>query len=71
MTTPQIAIHNTETGEFDTRPMTAEELAQYEADNAAARAEKEAQASKTAARQAILDRLGLTQEEAALLLGAN
>ena len=53
--------------------LTAEEIAQREAD-AAAYAEQKAQeeaekAAKESARAAILEKLGLTQEEAAVLLG--
>lgn len=64
---------NCETGEVIERPLTADEIAankaaaaQAEADRQAAEAEAEAKAT---AKQAILDRLGLTAEEAALLLG--
>jgi hypothetical protein len=65
----QIKELNCTTGEEIIRDATAEEIAQMEldADNAAARkAETE---TKEAARQAILDRLGLTADEAKLLLG--
>jgi len=49
--------------------MTAAEFKIYEADQAAnALAQAEAEA-KTAQRQAILDKLGLTADEARLLLG--
>ena len=68
MTIPMITIHNVETGEIVIREMNAEELAQYEADIASQAARQEAEAEKAAAKQAILDRLGLTAEEAALLL---
>ncbi len=60
------------TGEQTVVPLTAEEIAELEA--AAAKAEQdrlaaEAEAAtKAAARQALLDKLGITQEEAALLL---
>jgi hypothetical protein len=65
----KIIEHNIETGEITERDMTPEELAQQAAEiEAKAQAEAEAQ-SKAAARQAILDRLGLTEEEARLLLG--
>jgi hypothetical protein len=66
---PQIKIVNVETGEEIVRDATAEEIAQMklDADNAAAQqAEVEA---KEASRQAILDRLGLTADEAKLILG--
>jgi hypothetical protein len=66
-----ILIHNVETGESIEREMNAKELAQFEADAASETARKEAEATAAAARQAILDRLGLTADEAALLLGAN
>ena len=62
-------IHNLETGEEIEREMNQDELNQREANKAAqATAQAEAEA-KAAARAAILDRLGLTAEEAALLLG--
>ena len=61
------------TGEQTVVPLTAEEIAELEAAAAKAEAdrleaEKEA-AAKEAARKAILDKLGLTAEEAAVLLG--
>lgn len=71
MTTPIVKIHNLETGEELERPMTAEELVQWEADIAASVAREQAKAEQAAAKQAVLNRLGLTEEEAALLLGGN
>lgn len=68
-TKPQIIIVNCETGEEIVRDATTAEIAQIklDADNATvAKAEAEA---KEAARQAILDRLGLTADEAKLILG--
>lgn len=65
-----IKIVNTETGEEAEREMTVEELTQLETDKAQAQERNQAQAETAAARQAILDRLGLTADEAALLLGA-
>ena len=50
------------------REMNDEEFAQYEADQAETAAKLEAQAAAEAARQALLDKLGLTAEEAKLLL---
>jgi hypothetical protein len=69
ITTPQVKIVNVETGEEIVRDANAEEIAQMkiDADNLAA-AQIEANAKATA-RQEILNRLGLTAEEAALLLG--
>ena len=60
--------HNVETGEITEVEITKDELAQYEADQAAYAVHLAEAETKAAARQAILDRLGLTEEEAALLL---
>ena len=57
-------------GEFIDREMNAEEFAQYKLDVAARAAEKAEAEAKAAQRQAILDRLGLTSEEARLILGS-
>ena len=51
------------------REMTDTELAQHELDKVEAAALLAAQAAKVAARQAVLDKLGLTQDEAQALLG--
>jgi len=51
------------------RDMTAEEVAQHELDQIEAARLKAADESKAAARAQVLERLGLTAEEAALLLG--
>ncbi len=68
-TRPTIRIHNTETDEIIDREMTDNEFAEYQA-KLAVQAAKQAEAeAKATARQAILDRLGLTADEAALLLG--
>ena len=63
MTKPQIQIGN------EIRDMNSEELAQHELDKVEAEAQAEAQAAKVAARQAVLDKLGLTADEASALLG--
>ena len=73
MTETPIALEvNCETGETIERPLTADEIDQREADAAAyaeARAAEEAAAADAAAKkQALLDRLGITADEAALLL---
>lgn len=64
---------NCETGEVIERPLTADEIAaneaaaaQAEADRKAAEAEAEAKAT---AKAELLAKLGITAEEAALLLG--
>ena len=69
MTTPQIIIHNVLTGEIITRDFNDAELAQAKLDQAQAKLEAEAQTAKQAARQAVLDKLGLTADEAAALFG--
>jgi len=50
------------------RDMTAEEVAQYEADQAAAAERAAEEAAKAAEKAALLERLGITAEEAKLLL---
>ena len=66
-----IIIHNATTGEIVAREMNAEELAQYEADQAKAILEKAAEATKAADKAALLSKLGITEDEARLLLGGN
>jgi hypothetical protein len=69
LTRPMIRIHDLSTDEVIDREMNNDEFAQYEADKAAqAIAKAEAEAKETA-KAAILDRLGLTADEAKLLLG--
>ena len=66
MTNPIIVEHNTETGEISEREMTTAEAAAY----AAVEADREAEATaKAADKAALLVKLGITADEAALLLG--
>jgi hypothetical protein len=68
---PQLKFVNCETGEETIRDATAEEIAQMELDATYAKARKaEAKAIETA-KAALLTRLGITAEEAQLLLGGN
>jgi hypothetical protein len=70
-TKPMIRIHNVETNEVIDREMNDQEFAEYEAEqtaNVIAKAEAEAKAT---AKAALLTRLGITAEEAKLLLGGN
>ena len=64
---------NCETGEVIERPLTADEIAANEAAAAQAEADRKAAeaeaASKAKAKEALLAKLGITAEEAALLLG--
>jgi hypothetical protein len=53
----------------EVREMTDDEHAQHLLDQAAAQAQAAAEASKAAAKKAVLDKLGLTANEAAALLG--
>lgn len=68
---PMVRIHDLSTDEVIDREMNDEEFAQYEADQAAQAARQAEADAKAAQRQALLDRLGITQEEAQLLLGGN
>jgi hypothetical protein len=70
-TRPMVRIHDLATNEIIDREMNDAEFAQYEADQAAQAELAAAEAAKTAQRQLLLDRLGITQEEAQLLLGGN
>ena len=69
MTKPQIIIYDALTGETVTQEFSAAELAQAKLDQAEAKAQAETQTAKQAARQAVLDKLGLTADEAAALFG--
>lgn len=62
-------IVNVETSEETLRELNPEELEQQSIDLAFSVARQEEEEAKATARQAILDRLGLTAEEAALILG--
>jgi hypothetical protein len=69
MTNPMIRLHDISTNEIIDREMNDTEFAEYEVQQAKqAEAQAEAEAKATA-RAAILDRLGLTADEAAILLG--
>ena len=66
---PQIKIVNIKTGEEIVRDANADEIAQMEFDAVNATARKAEAEAKAAQRQSILDKLGLTADEARLLLG--
>ena len=68
-TRPTVRIHDLSTDEVIDREMNDAEFAQYEADQAAQAALQAKADAKAAQRQALLERLGITQEEAQLLLG--
>ena len=69
MTKLMIRIHDVETGKIIDREMTAEEIKSYEENAAAVQALKDATDQKAANKAVLLARLGITAEEAALLLG--
>jgi hypothetical protein len=71
MTKPMITINDLATNQIIEREMTTAEFKQYETDQATQAAIKAQAEAKATARQAVLDRLGLTAEEAQLLLGGN
>ena len=68
-TRPMVRIHNTETHEVIDRKMNDAEFAQYEADEAAEIQRQAAEAQKSADKAALLTQLGITEEQAKLLLG--
>lgn len=63
-----IRIHDVENDEIIDREMTAEEFADFEAQQIALANIALSVSSAVAAKEALLDRLGLTAEEAKLLL---
>ena len=69
MSRPIIRIHDLEVNEVIDKEMTVAEFKIYEANQAAELARQTEAEAKETARQAILDRLGLTADEAKLLLG--
>lgn len=64
---PKIHIHNAETGEIIEREMNAEELKQRELDKVAIQEAENAENAAKEAKQALLNRLGITAQEAKLL----
>jgi len=71
MTKPMVRIHNIETDEVIDREMNDAEFAAYEADQAAQAIAKAEADAKAIAKAALLTKLGITAEEAQLLLGGN
>lgn len=68
MSKPMVRIHNAETNEIIDREMTDEEFASYEIEQIKNAEFKASEASKASAKEALLERLGITEAEAALLL---
>jgi hypothetical protein len=69
MTKPMIRIHNLETNEIVDREMTTAEFNEYKKRQEIVAAEQAEAEAKAAEKQALLDRLGITADEAKLLLG--
>ena len=69
MTKPTIRIHDIESNEVIDREMTNAEFTEYKANQAAQAKEKAEAEAKETAKAEILDRLGLTANEAKLILG--
>ena len=65
---PKIIIHNAETGEIVEREMDAQELAQHKKDLAANKVLEEEATAKAAQKAALLAQLGITEDQAKLLL---
>jgi hypothetical protein len=66
---PMVRIHDLSTDEVIDREMNDAEFAQYEADQAAAAEKAAVEETKAAEKAALLTRLGITADEAKLLLG--
>jgi hypothetical protein len=64
----EVVIHNCETGEITTREMTKEEIAQAKKDEQSRLDAIEAKIEKENAKKIVLQKLGITAEEAQLLL---
>ena len=69
----EVTVVDCESGAVEVRPMTAEELAQRELDQqnyeAEQLAKQQAETERAAAKAALLEKLGITEDEAKLLLG--
>ena len=63
-----VTIHNVETGEIVVQPMTAEEIEIIEEDRKETEAMLAEKETKAAQKAALLERLGITEDEAKLLL---
>ena len=68
METLNVTIHNVSTGEIQVMPMTDEEIALHFADREETAEMKAESQAKKEARLVLLDKLGISEDEAALLL---
>jgi hypothetical protein len=69
MNKPMIRIHNVETNEITDREMNAAEYTQHLKDIENYQAEQVEAEAKATQKAALLERLGITEDEARLLLG--
>jgi hypothetical protein len=65
---PMVRIHNSETNEIIDREMTDDELATHQESQQIELERKSAESQKAAEKAALLERLGITADEAKLLL---
>ena len=68
MTKPTIRIYDCETGETIDREMTDIEFTQYQSEQTILAAQRAEAETKAQAKAALLERLGITEDEAKLLL---
>lgn len=68
MTKPTIRIHDIETDQVIEREMNDQEFAEYDAKLAEVAAQETAQQAKAAEKAALLAQLGITEDQAKLLL---
>ena len=68
MTKPMIKMHDVTTGEIIEREMKASELKQYEIDVLASEEKRQSESNLLATKAALLERLGITAEEAKILV---
>jgi hypothetical protein len=69
MEKPMVRIHNSQTNEIVDREMTDEEYSNHLAERAEIEAKIAEHAAKESAKAALLERLGITEDEAKLLIG--
>lgn len=69
MSKPMITIHNVEINEIIEREMNESEFAQWQKDQVEEQSRQEARANAEAAKAALLAKLGISEDEARLLLG--
>jgi hypothetical protein len=68
MTRPMMRLHNTQTNEVIDREMNDQELAQYELDQIEMQAIQTKAETKAKAKNELLEKLGINEDEAKLLL---